>query len=289
MTFSLLELVAFAPRWFLRCPYQAVSHALAWTLSQMLLLNLVTLSLQLLCLSPLFFSPNFSDGFLQESSELQFDVGLVKIINTVWCIEVSLLEIRTLLSFTCCCYHGCRRLNVRFWRDYGGDQTEQERCDSNVCHIFLILLWYVNKTTSSSYKLESFRFWFELFLLLSKNISDFRIGIVAGIALHIGMLIYNQNSPDITVDQKDETTVTFTLEHGIAFPVCEVTTTSYVKDFYSHQKFFRTYWTLSTPILTRIPTLNLLLSIWRMLTPLMSLLLELWGRFPSSVLTMILG
>ena len=36
------------------------------------------------------------------------------------------------------------------------------------------------------------------------------------------MLIYNQNSPDITVDQKDETTVTFTLEHGIAFPVCEV-------------------------------------------------------------------
>ena len=51
---------------------------------------------------------------------------------------------------------------------------------------------------------------------------DFRIGIVAGIALHIGMLIYNQNSPDITVDQKDETTMTFTLEHGIAFPVCEV-------------------------------------------------------------------
>ena len=218
MTFSLLELVAFAPRWFLRCPYQAVSHALAWTLSQMLLLNLVTLSLQLLCLSPLFFSPNFSDGFLQESSELQFDVGLVKIINTVWCIEVSLLEIRTLLSFTCCCYHGCRRLNVRFWRDYGGDQTEQERCDSNVCHIFLILLWYVNKT-----KFDKLQAWKLQILIWINNALDFRIGIVAGIALHIGMLIYNQNSPDITVDQKDETTVTFTLEHGIAFPVCEVT------------------------------------------------------------------
>merc|ERR1711892_471348 len=50
---------------------------------------------------------------------------------------------------------------------------------------------------------------------------DFRIGIVAGIALHIGMLIYNQNSPDIAVEHVDEYTVKVTLEHGIAFPVCE--------------------------------------------------------------------
>ena len=52
---------------------------------------------------------------------------------------------------------------------------------------------------------------------------DFRIGIVAGIVLHIGMLIYNQNSPSILVERPTETDVRITLEHGIAFPVCEVT------------------------------------------------------------------
>ena len=51
---------------------------------------------------------------------------------------------------------------------------------------------------------------------------DFRIGIVAGIALHIGMLIYNQNSPNIVVEEVDTYSVKVTLEHGIAFPVCEV-------------------------------------------------------------------
>lgn len=51
---------------------------------------------------------------------------------------------------------------------------------------------------------------------------DFRIGIVAGIVLHIGMLIYNQNSPSILVERPTETDVRITLEHGIAFPVCEV-------------------------------------------------------------------
>ena len=53
---------------------------------------------------------------------------------------------------------------------------------------------------------------------------DFRIGIVAGIVLHIGMLIYNQNSPRILVERPTETDVRITLEHGIAFPVCEVNT-----------------------------------------------------------------
>ena len=40
--------------------------------------------------------------------------------------------------------------------------------------------------------------------------------------MHIGMLIYNQNSPDIIVERTNETEVKVTLEHGIAFPVCEV-------------------------------------------------------------------
>ena len=56
---------------------------------------------------------------------------------------------------------------------------------------------------------------------------DFRIGIVAGIVLHIGMLIYNQNSPRILVERPTETDVRITLEHGIAFPVCEVNTHNY--------------------------------------------------------------
>jgi len=54
------------------------------------------------------------------------------------------------------------------------------------------------------------------------SVYDFRIGIVVGIMLHIGMLIYDQNSPDIHItDDNKENSVRVTLEHGIAFPVCE--------------------------------------------------------------------
>ena len=83
------------------------------------------------------------------------------------------------------------------------------------------MLWYVNKTKFGPnclvyLKLRTLIFNFHNSLL------DFRIGIVAGIALHIGMLIYNQNSPDIAVEEVDTYSVKVTLEHGIAFPVCEV-------------------------------------------------------------------
>ena len=60
------------------------------------------------------------------------------------------------------------------------------------------------------------------FYYFTRFFLDFRIGIVAGIVLHIGMLIYNQNSPSILVERPTETDVRITLEHGIAFPVCEV-------------------------------------------------------------------
>ena len=50
---------------------------------------------------------------------------------------------------------------------------------------------------------------------------DFRIGIVAGIALHIGMLLYVQNTPKMDMVVTNGHYV-LTLQHGIAFPVCEV-------------------------------------------------------------------
>ncbi|CAG5094097.1 Oidioi.mRNA.OKI2018_I69.XSR.g13244.t1.cds [Oikopleura dioica] len=50
---------------------------------------------------------------------------------------------------------------------------------------------------------------------------DFRIGIVVGIFLHIAMLLYSQNSPQITVVSGANKSFTIKIAHGIAFPVCE--------------------------------------------------------------------
>jgi len=50
---------------------------------------------------------------------------------------------------------------------------------------------------------------------------DFRIGIVVGIFTHIGMLLYAQNSPKITVASGPNKNYTLKVAHGIAFPVCE--------------------------------------------------------------------
>ena len=60
-----------------------------------------------------------------------------------------------------------------------------------------------------------------MFVTFFLSCYDFRIGIVAGIALHIGMLLYVQNSPKIDISEKNGH-FTVQLEHGIAFPVCEV-------------------------------------------------------------------
>ena len=61
-----------------------------------------------------------------------------------------------------------------------------------------------------------------VFFLTQLYFLDFKIGIVAGISLHIGMLIYRQNNPEIFVEKEEETTIKVTLQHGIAFPSCEV-------------------------------------------------------------------